>query len=272
MSRAVQKEKNFPNGRDPITGIIRGAEPFEFGQGKSAVLFLHGWTSTPRELRFLAEKCAAAGFYCRGILLKGHGTKLEDLSPTRYQDYYEQSETHLFELSQKYSQVFICGLSMGGLLALDLAAQHPKQISGLVLLAPFLKPWGKTFGFPNSFLIGRVPLFGNISKNIGGPIKDPTTAPDHIAYHAMPAHTMVSIIRAGRRVTHTLPQIKCPTLILHDKSDTTSDYTGSISLMNHLGTGDKTLLTYVRSNHILTLDFDREQVETQSLEWLLKHI
>lgn len=250
--------------------MMQGAEPFEFGSGKSAILFLHGWTSTPRELRFFAEKCASNGFYCKGILLKGHGTQLSDLAPTRYQDYLLQSESALLELCEKFKSVYICGLSMGGLLALDLAAQHRDKVHGLVLLAPFLKPWGKTFGLPNAWLIGRVPLFGNISKSKGGPIKDPTTAKDHLSYPAMPALAMVSIIRAGRKVTQVLPQIHCPTLVLHAQADTTSDYSGSIHLMNQLGSEDKTLLTYLRSNHILTLDYDRLQVEKESLDWLLK--
>ena len=50
--------------RDPATGLIRGAEPYDFSPSGSgdppphAVLFLHGWSSSPRELRFLARRVA----------------------------------------------------------------------------------------------------------------------------------------------------------------------------------------------------------------------
>ncbi|HLP43214.1 MAG TPA: hypothetical protein VK465_17045, partial [Fibrobacteria bacterium] len=64
--RRLQEEKPFP--RDPETLVIRGAEPFDLGDPAAphAVLFLHGWTSSPRELRFLAEKAAARGFRAKG--------------------------------------------------------------------------------------------------------------------------------------------------------------------------------------------------------------
>lgn len=271
MNRGAQKEKAFP--RDPVTGIIRGAEPFDLGPkaGAPAVLFLHGWTSSPRELRFLAEKISAAGFHCRGLLLQGHGLTLDALAPTRYADYLAQSETALKELRATHDKVFICGLSMGGLLGLDLASRHPDKIAGIVLIAPFLRAWGKTLGLPNRWLIGRVPLSGNISKSIGGPVKDPKGAEGHIAYHAMPAKTMVSVVLAGREVARRLPSIPCPTLILHDVHDTTSDFSGSLALIRDLGSTDKTLVAFERSNHILTLDFDRERTESEALAWLLRH-
>ncbi len=269
MSRAAQKEKPFP--RDPVTGIIRGAEPFDLGpkSASHAVLFLHGWTSSPRELVFLAEKVAEAGFHCRGLLLKGHGLTLSDLAPTRYADYLAQSEAALLELRATHASIFICGLSMGGLLGLDLAARHPDKVAGLLLLAPFLRPWGRTLGLPNHWLIGRVPLTGNISKSIAGPILDPKGAAGHIAYHAMPAKAMVSVVLAGRALNRKLPAIVCPTLILHDVHDTTSDFTGSLELIRDLGSDDKTLIAFTHSNHILTLDYDRDRTESESVAWLV---
>jgi carboxylesterase len=269
LNRVVQKEKPFP--RDPVTGVILGAEPFDLGpKGPHAVLFLHGWTSSPRELRFLADRMAAAGIHCRGLLLKGHGLTVETLAPTRYSDYLAQSEAALLELSARHERIFVCGLSMGGLLGLDLAARHPDKVAGLILLAPFLRPWGKTAGLPNHWLIGRVPLSGNISKSIGGPIKDPQGAAGHIAYHAMPARTMVSVVVSAREVNRRTPDIRCPTLILHDVHDTTSDFLGSLDLIRDLGSDDKILIAFNRSNHILTLDYDRDRTESESLAWLLQ--
>jgi carboxylesterase len=259
-----QREKPWP--RDPVTGVIRGAEPFDLGPGSHAILFLHGWSSSPRELRFLAERCAAEGFHCVGPLFKGHGTRMEDLSPTRFSDYLAEAERAFDALAASHERVSVCGLSMGGLIALHLAAG--RKVANLVLIAPFLRPTGTTLGLPNRWLIGRVPLWGNIAKSEGGPIDDPAQRDLHIAYHAMPAHTMVSVVVAARRFAARIPEVACPVLIHHAVRDTTSDFAGTRMLMDRLGSKDKTLKAYERGNHVITLDYQKEELEAVTVEWL----
>ncbi len=276
----IQGEKSFD--RDPSTKIIRGAESFEFfpepksslisdalGKDKSfshAILFIHGWTSSPRELKFLAEKLSHAGFYCHGILLKGHGLSLADLAPTKFLDYLEQCELEYQILAKKFDKVSLCGLSMGGLLCLYLAKKFP--VANLILIAPFLKLAGKTFGLSNDFLLGRVPLKGNLSKQENGAIANPASRASHIAYHAMPVESLVSIIEAARKIRGELRGIKCPTLIHHSVKDETSDFSGSLQLMRELGSGDKTLRAYNLGNHVISLDYPREEIESEVMRWM----
>ncbi len=262
--KGIQREKPWP--RDAVTGVILGAEPFALGEGSHAILFLHGWTSTPRELRFLAERAAASGFHCHGPLLRGHGTKIEDLVPTRFPDYLQQAETAFTALAARHARVSVCGLSMGGLLGLKLAARMP--VAGLILIAPFLSPWGRTIGLPNRWLIGRVPLPAMIAKSAAGPIMDPVQAPEHIAYHAMPSAGIVSIVAAARAFVPEIPRVACPTLILHSIHDTTSEFRGSRTLIENLGADDKTLVAFNRGNHLITLDYEKERVEETAVAWL----
>jgi esterase/lipase len=155
---------------------------------------------------------------------------------------------------------------MGGLLGLHLATNRP--VANLVLIAPFLSPTGKTLGLPNRWLIGRVPLRGYITKREGGPIDEPLSRDTHIAYHAMPARTMVSVVVAARRFARRLPEISSPTLILHSIRDTTSDFRGSKLLMEKLGSTDKTLVAYKEGNHVISLDVQKDALEAATLEWL----
>ncbi len=265
----IQIEKVYA--RDPVTRVILGAEPFEYGNPSEshAILFLHGFTSSPRELRFLAEKMASQNFYCQGLLFKGHGLTLQDLSTTRFSDYYAQSEIALVALLKRHHRVSICGLSMGGLVGLNLALHH--AVTGLLLIAPFLKPWGRTLGFSNDFLIGKVPLWGNISKKVGGAIDDPIAVKDHIAYHAMPVKAMVSVVEAAHDFRGKAMSILCPTLIHHAVNDKTSDFSGSVNLLTRLGSLDKTLKVYNRGNHVITLDWERKEVESGLVSWQIQH-
>ncbi len=274
MARRLQEEKPFP--RDPDTQVIRGAEAFDFPPaggaagsviaGGHAVLCLHGWTSTPRELRFLAAKLAGAGFRCVGPRLKGHGLTVRALHGVHFRDHLEEAEEAFGRLAMEHERVSVCGLSLGGLLALNLAAR--RRVANLVLVAPFLKPAGSTFGLPNAWLVGRVPLPRLVGKDVGGPIADPEGAAGHIAYHAMPAEEMESIVQATRDFSGLEKDVTCPALIFHCVHDTTSDFAGSLALMGALGSEDKTLVAYNRGNHILTLDYERNRLEATALEWL----
>jgi carboxylesterase len=261
---AVQAQRTLD--RDPVTGVIRGAEAFALGGGRDAVLFLHGWSSTPRELRFLAEKVAPLGLRCEGPLLKGHGTRLEDLAPTRFPEYLAESEAAYASLASRHQRVFVCGLSMGGLLALHLARERP--VAGLILVAPFLLPSGKTLGIPNRWLVGHIPLPATMAKGKSGPILDPEGLAGHITYPAMPSASMVSVVLAARRMIASLPRIQSPALIFHALKDRTSDFRGSQILIEKLGAEDKTLIAFNRGNHVLTLDFPRPRLEAETCAWL----
>ena len=99
------------------------ARPFFFEGGEHAVLLTHGFTGTPATVRYLGERLRDAGFTVQGICLPGHGTRLEDMRPVRWQDYLNAELTAVRELKEKYPYVSVCGLSMGGDLTLIAAEQ-----------------------------------------------------------------------------------------------------------------------------------------------------
>jgi carboxylesterase len=269
MTRNIpQPERHYP--RDPETGVIRGAEPFEFGNGSHAVLFLHGWTSSPRELRHVAQRVAAAGFFCKGILLPGHGTTLRDLLPTDFDDYLAAAEAAYDALAGDYARVSLCGLSLGGLLCLHLAARRPA--ANLVLYAPFLIPGGATAGLPNRWAL---PLIGPwlppdrlLPKYGEGPIFDPEALAEHIAYHAMPMRGVLSNFRGARRLWLLAPHITNPLILFQSPRDPTSHISGARRLMRRVGSRDKKLVIAERSKHVITLDYDRERIEEETVRWL----
>jgi esterase/lipase len=91
-----------------------------------AVLLIHGFLSTPAEMRNLGERLHAAGCHAIGIRLKGHGTSPWDLRDRSWHDWVE-SVACGYDVARAYSQsVHIVGFSTGGLLALYHAAVHPQ--------------------------------------------------------------------------------------------------------------------------------------------------
>ena len=93
----------------------------------SAVILIHGFMSSPGELRSLGERLHADGHHVLGVRLKGHGTSPWDLRSRSWHDWAASVERG-YDIVKAYSQsVHIVGFSTGGLLALNHAANNPNR-------------------------------------------------------------------------------------------------------------------------------------------------
>jgi pimeloyl-ACP methyl ester carboxylesterase len=119
--------------------IIPGAEPWSSPGGSHGVLVLHGFTGNPQSMRPLAEALAKAGFTIDLPLLPGHGTSVEDLLPTRWEDWSQAAEDAFAGLAARCDKVAVAGLSVGGALTCWLAERHP-EIAGIALVNPMIDP------------------------------------------------------------------------------------------------------------------------------------
>src|SRR5947209_13160713 len=106
----------------PRPCMAGAAEPFSLGGGDLACLLLHGLTGSPAEVRPVGEALARAGFRAVAPLLPGHGTKPEDLDTVTPGELLDAARGALLSLAGA-RRLFICGLSMGALLAVHLASR-----------------------------------------------------------------------------------------------------------------------------------------------------
>ncbi|CAM5302698.1 alpha/beta fold hydrolase [Streptomyces violaceorubidus] len=90
----------------------------------------------PQSLRPWARYLAARGLTVALPLLPGHGTRWQDMQVTGWQDWYAEVDRELRVLRERCARVFVAGLSMGGALALRLAAKHGEAVSGVVVVNP----------------------------------------------------------------------------------------------------------------------------------------
>ncbi|MDQ3108151.1 MAG: hypothetical protein M3Q68_10155, partial [Actinomycetota bacterium] len=72
--------------------MIAGAEPFSASGGEHGVLVVHGFTGNPQSMRGLAQAFAAAGFTVELPLLPGHGTSVDDMLTTSWDDWSAAAE------------------------------------------------------------------------------------------------------------------------------------------------------------------------------------
>lgn len=116
-----------------------GNAGFVLGNGEVAVLLIHGLTGTPTELRRVAVGLAKAGHTVYVPTLAGHCGGNADLQATGWRDWYESARNTFVGVCRKHRKVYVGGLSMGAVLSMYLAAEHPGQIEGLLLYSTTLR-------------------------------------------------------------------------------------------------------------------------------------
>lgn len=103
---------------------------------RHAILLLHGFASSPAVYRLFYRQLAERYDAVICPLLPGHGESIEIFESTSSQEWVACAQKTCADLCQTYDKVDVLGLSMGGLLALDLSQHFP--IRHLFLLAPAL--------------------------------------------------------------------------------------------------------------------------------------
>jgi carboxylesterase len=237
-----------------MSRLMQGAEPFLFRRGRTGCLLLHGFTAAPHEMVRLGAHLANNGYTALGPRLAGHGTSLDDLARTRWPDWLASAQDGLELLRGMCDRIVLMGMSMGGLLAVLLAADQPP--AGLVLMStPVtllqspLRRWLK----PLSLIVPRVKK---------GPADwfDPSVNAERVAYPAYSTRAAAEVQELITHVRATLPLVTVPTLIIHSRNDTFVVPANAELLLSWLGAKNKKLLMVEGSNHLITLDAARQQV------------
>ncbi|MBY8876539.1 alpha/beta hydrolase [Actinacidiphila acidipaludis] len=241
--------------------LMPGAEPYRHEGGDTGVLLCHGFTGTPQSLRPWGEYLAARGLTVSLPLLPGHGTRWQDLQVTGWQDWYAEVDRELRVLSERCARVFVCGMSMGGGLALRLAEKHGAAISGVVLVNPSVKA--------DSMQLKAVPVLRHVVPSVAGIASDiALEGAAEVGYDRTPLHAVHSLSRFWKIVQAGLPQVTQPLLLLHSRVDHVVHPSNSAVVLARVSSTDVTERVLERSYHVATLDHDADRIFSESHEFI----
>lgn len=238
--------------------ILAGAEPFESpGVGEhaqTAVLLMHGITSTPQMVRPVAEQLSADGYAVSAPRLPGHGTRWQDMARTRYADWLGAVVSGLEALRADHETVVAFGVSMGGALVTDVAARRPDLVDGLVLVNPaFAADDWRLRVIPR--IKGLVPVAQGIADDIRrqGP-------PRELAYQWTPLRAFDSFVEQWPRLIGQLPDVQQPVLLVRSRHDRVVPPVSAETFLGAVGSEDVTVHWLEESGHVAPLDHDAEEL------------
>jgi carboxylesterase len=245
--------------------VLPGAEAWSHDAGPDAdgVLVCHGFTGNPTSMRGLAEAFAAAGFTVMLPRWPGHGTVIDDMQKTTWNDWSSAAEEAYTALAARCRRVVVAGLSMGGTLTVWLASRHP-EIVGIVVVNPAVEPPAESFlEMLRASLEQGIDTIPGISSDVAKPdVKES-------AYAGTPVAPLISMMQAEHEITGGLGEIRCPALIMTSINDHVVPPSSSDYLAERV-TGPVERVTFERSFHVATIDFDSDEIESRAVEFARK--
>ncbi len=224
------------------------------------VLLLHGFTGTPASFDRLEPPLRQLGLPLALPLLRGHGAPSpEALRGVGWTDWVADGEAALTDLQRQAERVVVLGHSMGALVALTLAADHPQRIDSLVLAAaPILLASPLAPGRPLQALAPLVQRLWD-SWSIPKTYADPAQGACDHSYAWAPMDAVSTMLEFSRRSRSRLGEVRAPALILESRRDGVVARGNERALWNALGTPpeQKRLVRLERSHHELFRDCDR---------------
>ncbi|MEO0801424.1 MAG: alpha/beta fold hydrolase [Cyanobacteria bacterium J06642_2] len=238
-------------------------QPFTLtGESDRACLLLHGLGGGAYEMQDLGVHLHQQGWTVRCPLYPGHDRPLPAMPDSTWQQWYECALNEYRQLAEDYERIAVVGFSTGCLLGLHLAASQP--ISKLILLAPYLllrRQW--YYLIPLEVYLFSIGRFIKDLPRLRLPIRDremERAAREVVFFQTFNLNAVRSASELIEIVKQELPEIQVPTAIVQSRADTVVDPSGAEYLQQVMGARVQKLQWLEDSDHIITLDGDREQV------------
>lgn len=240
---------------------------YEYNKGsKTGILLIHGFTNTTYELKKLISFLTSKNYHIIAENLPGHGTTVSDCNSTSYLDWIEFVEKRFAYLSSHCDHTFVCGISMGALLAMHLSTVFP--INGLISAAPVLE-------FNKPFKIHILnPIFCHLIKSRSKKYEVNRGQKIYYGYNKWPLIALNEVKKLSNYVyKNILHQIKCPSLLIHSKGDLTSIFNNYSLMKMHLQSKEITPLIIDESLHnLFDCDIKKELIHREINQFIKQNI
>lgn len=175
---------------------------------------IHGYSGSPTDfynLPYLLHEKFNANV--KVILLKGHGTKVEDLDDISYEYLISELSYELEKDISKGRKIILCGVSMGGMFSLILSSKF--NVEGVINVStPYFFKF--PFNIPGLEILGKFKKYWLKSKKT----KDEELLREgSFSYTHMHKNGLIITKQAKKYLDTKIQDIKCPILTIHSTTD-----------------------------------------------------
>lgn len=251
MNLPAYAEPFYAAGRPDVAGRCIG------------VLLSHGFTGSPASMKPWGHYLAEQGYAVSVPRLPGHGTSWQEMNRTGYADWYAEVEREFETLKARSDLIFVGGLSMGGGLALGLAANHPQDVAGVMLVNAAVSSQNKQL-----LAVPALKWVLPSMRAVGGDIKRQGVSES--AYSRTPLKALHSMIKGWRQVRSDLPKVTQPVIIFRSAEDHVVDAQSTRNIQAGVSSRDVTERVLDNSFHVATLDNDAPQIFEESAAFIAR--
>jgi carboxylesterase len=254
ISELVDHRANF------VPTAVPAPKPYK--TKRLGVLLLHGFTSNLNTVSDMIPHLEKAGIDYAMPVLRGHNTRYEELEGVTAKDWYVDAERALIDLWDRVDKVIIVGLSMGGLVALELAMRHPGKIAGVVSVATALKFKNPLARFSGS-LAATVKYFPSPEA-----FNSEHLQAENKNYEKFPVATFASLYEYSRSIASRLGEVHVPIRILQSKKDGVVSPVAASIIYAKVSSPKREIIWYEDSGHEMFLDLEAEQVIKDTMKFI----
>ncbi len=254
-------------------GIQKGCREFTLGEGKNAVLLIHGINDSPRCYYKMAPALAKKGFTSRAMRLPGFGEPLPQYAKATKEQWLAAVDREVKALKQKHDRVAIAGHSLGGAIAIAYLLDHPDAVDAVVLIAPAVEvsnnrspiiPVRGWHEFANSgFFFTRI-LYSPFQNDCHDP--DEREYPGRMVF--TPLNTAEQTFQLIDNNRGRADEIKLPLLMVLSKEDKVIDWRAAEKFYNDVSAKRKDIYFTKDAGHTIPFDYGWDDLTDEIAEFV----
>ena len=252
-----------PPHQSPTAPLALPAQAEKTGGRAIGVLLVHGFTGSPASMKPWAHALAERGYAVEVPLLPGHGTRWQDLNAVSWTDWYDEAAAAFDRLRGDCDAVVVAGMSMGGSVVLRLAEERGDQVSGIVLVNPFVSSTRKE--------LVALPVLKHVVPSLSGVVNDiKKPDQDEHGYARLPLKGLAAVTEMWKSVVPDLKRVTQPLLYFRSATDHVIDPSSSPAVLGGVASVDVEERMLDNSYHVATLDNDADRIFTESAEFIAR--
>lgn len=250
-----------------LADLLPGAEPFSLPGGPVGCLLIHGFTSTPYDVRACGEYLARHGIAAEGVLLAGHGTTPQDLARTRLPEWLNSIRDADARLRARAPVVFALGISLAANFLVVLAQEC--SFSGLILVGmPLTLRHSRSYRA--LYYVLRA-LGKQYQRKWYQRVLDPDIRRRRPNYNRIPLVCLRDAVSAIEWSRAALPTVHCPVLAIQSTTDHALDDATMRELTSRAGTRDLSVRWVQNRYHVVLIDHGKEEIFHDILTFIREH-